>query len=111
MFKKLFGGGQEKNEPDVADTILGEIRNRLLLLGFHEHVTYGPDTIYEFVRDDLNVIWGGNIIDGYGIYISQGDISQGKLMPLASLSESIKAINDDFKNQVVKALDDWLKTI
>jgi len=111
MFKKIVLWWTKQSEPSLADTILGEIRSRLLPLGFHEHVIYGPDIIYEFVRDDLNVIWGGNIIDGYGLHISQGDISQGKLTPLVSLSESIKAITDDFKNRVLKALDDWLKTI
>ena len=106
MFKKLFGRGQKDNKPNIAETILAEIRSRLLPFGFietKEHL-FGPVAV--FTRDKMKIYWTVDNRDD--MYFLESTNKEDMQLQMGCPQNGNL---DEFQGQVVKALDDWLKTI
>ena len=105
-FRFKFIDSKKKPNPD---DILKAIRERLLLLDFNE--TYDPQFHNsKFVRNNLSVVWSNNMINEYFIFSVK---EQDREIVTLNSPWYIKIDENkwgEFKEQVLEALDDWLKT-
>lgn len=105
MFKKFFS-----KPPRPEELTLNAMRERLLPLGFYE--TYDPQYHQSgFQRDNLSVHWSINLKDEH-FYLMLKD--QDRVIVSMNSPWYIKINKEkwaEFKDQALRVLDDWLKTI
>ena len=110
MFKKHFSGLTKSKSPRPEELILKAMRERLLPLCFNEN--YDPQYHQSgFLRDNLSVHWSVNLKDEHFYFMLK---EQDRVIVTMNSPWYIKIDENkwgEFKEQVLEALDDWLKTI
>jgi hypothetical protein len=121
FYKKLFGkdepSGSKKenpmsnnNESRTEVVILNEMREKLLHLNFEE-TKDGQYPASDFRRGELHVRWTINMKDEVFVFmLREKDREIVRLRSPWYIEINEKAWGE-FKEQVLKALDEWLKTI
>ncbi len=108
MFKRLFDSSHNK-EPKPADVLLGEIRQKLVPLGFEE--SSSPKYVDNvFKRGNFMFRWGLNYKDErFFFYLSKQDRESKSIEGPGMGNEDDKDWSE-FKAEIMKTLNDWIGT-